>query len=79
VIDTLGRENKGLALSFYLSLFDVGLSVGAPAFGWVSDVGGYRVMYIAAGVFIFAAAVLFQLRAPEPPAAPARGPGRPGT
>jgi MFS family permease len=66
IIDTLGRSNKGLALSFYLSLFDVGMSVGAPLFGWVSDLGGYRMMYLVAGGFIIAASVLFQLKAPVP-------------
>lgn len=66
IIDAVGRANRGLALSFYLSLFDVGMSLGAPVFGWVSDLGGYRRMYIIAAVFIFAASVLFQLKAPEP-------------
>lgn len=64
IIDSLGMANKGLALSYYLSLFDVGMALGAPLFGWVSDLGGYRTMYIAAGAFIFAASVLFQLKAP---------------
>jgi len=66
IIDVMGRANRGLALGFYLSLFDVGMSVGAPLFGWVSDLGGYRKMYIVAAVFIFAASVLFQLKAPNP-------------
>ncbi len=65
IIDVMGRANRGLALGFYLSLFDVGMSVGAPLFGWVSDLGGYRKMYIVAAVFIFAASVLFQLKAPN--------------
>ena len=66
IIDSLGLANKGLALSYYLSLFDVGMALGAPLFGWVSDLGGYRTMYIVAGTFIFAASVLFQLKAPVP-------------
>jgi MFS family permease len=64
IIDSLGLANKGLALSFYLSLFDVGMALGAPLFGWVSDLGGFRTMYISAALFIFAASVLFQLKAP---------------
>lgn len=76
IIDVMGRSNKGLALSFYLSLFDVGMSVGAPLFGWVSDLGGYRRMYMTAALFIFAASVVFQLKAPRPlEAQAAAGPG----
>lgn len=71
IIDVMGRPNKGLALSFYLSLFDVGMSAGAPLFGWVSDLGGFRRMYMAAALFIFAASVVFQLKAPRPREAPA--------
>ena len=66
IIDMMGRANRGLALGFYLSLFDVGMSVGAPLFGWVSDLGGYRRMYLTAALFIFAASVIFQWRAPVP-------------
>ena len=42
MIHTLGRENKGLAISLYLFLFDVGMGIGAPFFGWVSDRGGIQ-------------------------------------
>ena len=76
IIDVMGRANKGLALGFYLSLFDVGMSLGAPFFGWISDLTDYRRMYIAAAVFIFAASVLFQLKAPEPPSAAGPVPDR---
>jgi MFS family permease len=67
IIDIMGRRNKGLALSFYLSLFDVGLSCGSPFFGWISDLFGYRWMYVVAGTFMFAVASLFTLRAPAVP------------
>jgi MFS family permease len=66
VIDVLGRENKGLALSLYLSLFDVGMGVGSPFFGWVSDVGGYRNMYLVAGGFLFVFNIIFAIKAPAP-------------
>ncbi len=67
IIDTLGRENKGLALSLYLSLFDVGMGVGSPFFGWISDLSGYRTMYLVAGGILFAFSALFALKAPSPP------------
>ncbi len=65
IIDVLGRENKGLALSFYLSLFDVGMGLGSPFFGWISDLFGYRKMYLLAGGFLFLFNILFTARAPS--------------
>ncbi|MGB7296750.1 MAG: MFS transporter, partial [Candidatus Aminicenantales bacterium] len=53
IIDILGRENKGLALSLYLSLFDVGMGMGSPFFGWISDLSGYRTRYLVAGAVLF--------------------------
>ncbi len=66
IIDTLGRENKGLALSLYLSLFDIGMGVGSPFFGWISDLSGYRTMYPIAGGILVVFATLFTLKAPVP-------------
>ncbi len=66
IIDILGRENKGLALSLYLSLFDVGMGLGSPLFGWVSDLFGYRTMYVIAGSTLFFFSILFTVKAPAP-------------
>ncbi len=65
IIDYLGRENKGLAISLYLSLFDVGMGIGAPLFGWVSDRVGYGGMYVSAGLLLLASTVLFMAKAPK--------------
>ncbi len=64
IIDFLGRENKGLAISLYNSLFDVGMGIGSPVFGWVSDVAGYRWMYRIAAVFLLVATAVFMVKAP---------------
>ncbi len=73
VIDFLGRENKGLAISLYLSLFDVGMGIGSPFFGWVSDVAGYRWMYRIAGLFLLASTAVFMLKAPATEGSKLRG------
>jgi MFS family permease len=64
IIDFLGRENKGLAISLYNSLFDVGMGLGAPVFGWVSDQAGYRWMYRVAGLCLLVSTAVFMLKAP---------------
>jgi MFS family permease len=65
IIDFLGRGHKGLAISLYLSFFDVGMGLGSPVFGWVSDVAGYRWMYRIAGFCLLAATAVFMFKAPE--------------
>lgn len=67
VIDMLGQENKGFAISLYLTFFDIGMGLGAPLFGWISDLYGYRPMYLIAGSIFFLAGVLFTWKAPPPP------------
>ena len=64
IIDFLGRENKGLAISLYLSLFDVGMGLGAPVFGLISDIAGYRWMYRIAGLFLIISTAVFMVKAP---------------
>jgi len=66
IIDIFGRENKGLAISFYLSLFDLGMGLGSPFFGRISDIYGYRKMYLLGGVIFFLASLIFTLKAPLP-------------
>jgi MFS family permease len=65
LIDFLGRENKGLALGLYMALFDLGMGLGSPVLGWVSDLGGYRAMYAAAGVSLLVTSVVFHAKAPR--------------
>lgn len=66
VIDILGREHKGLALSLYLTFFDVGMGIGSTFFGWVSDLYGYRKMYILAAIILTLMTVVFAWKAPAP-------------
>jgi MFS family permease len=64
IIDLLGRENIGLAISLYNSLFDVGMGLGSPLFGWISDLAGYRWMYRVAGLFLLVSTAVFMIKAP---------------
>jgi len=64
IIDFMGRENKGLAISLYNSLFDVGMGLGSPLFGWISDMAGYRWMYRVAGMFLLVSTTAFMIKAP---------------
>ncbi|NIM59232.1 MAG: MFS transporter [Candidatus Aminicenantes bacterium] len=66
IIDILGRENKGLAISLYLAFFDIGMGFGSVFFGWISDLYGYRQMYLLAGIIIFLAVLIFTVKAPSP-------------
>lgn len=65
IIDFLGRGNKGLAISLYNSLFDVGMGLGSPVFGWISDMAGYRWMYRVAGMLLLLSTAVFMIKAPE--------------
>jgi MFS family permease len=66
IIDILGKENKGFAISLYLTFFDVGMGFGSALFGWISDLYGYRWMYLIAGLAFFLAGVVFAWKAPSP-------------
>ncbi len=66
IIDTLGKENKGFAISLYLTFFDVGMGFGSAIFGRISDLYGYRWMYLIAGLVFFLAGVIFTWKAPSP-------------
>jgi len=67
LIDFMGRENKGLAISLYNSLFDVGMGIGSMFYGWISELVGLKQMYLVAGLLLFMANLIFSLKAPEPP------------
>ncbi|MBC7361044.1 MAG: MFS transporter [Candidatus Aminicenantes bacterium] len=65
LVDFMGRENKGLAISLYNSLFDVGMGLGSMFYGWVSELVGIKQMYLVAGILLFVANLIFSLKAPE--------------
>ncbi|MDD8030604.1 MAG: MFS transporter [Acidobacteriota bacterium] len=66
LIDFLGRENKGLAISLYNSLFDAGMGLGSMFFGWMTEIVSLPSMYLIAGIILLFANVIFKIKAPEP-------------
>ena len=67
-IEIFGRKNKGLAIGLYQTFFDVGMGFGSAFFGWISDLSGYRHMFLSAGILFFAVGVIFAWKAPPPKA-----------
>ena len=65
-IDIFGRQNKGLAIGLYQTFFDVGMGFGSAFFGWISDMRGYRHMFLSAAVMFFVIGVIFIWKAPHP-------------
>ncbi len=66
LIDFLGRENKGLAISLYNSLFDAGMGLGSMFFGWMTEIVSLPSMYLIAGIILLFANIIFMIKAPEP-------------
>jgi MFS family permease len=65
LIDILGHNHKGFAISLYLTLFDIGIGFGSPLFGAISHRFGFRAMYMIAGLIFLTVTVIFTLKAPE--------------
>ncbi|RFT15362.1 MAG: Major facilitator family transporter [Candidatus Saccharicenans subterraneus] len=61
----LGRENKGLAISLYNSLFDVGMGLGSIFYGWISELAGLQPMYLVAGIILLSFTIIFKIKAPD--------------
>ncbi len=59
VVDFIGRARQGLAIAIYLTLFDCGMGLGSAFFGWISDLAGYRMMYILSSLLFITAGLFF--------------------
>jgi len=69
MIDIFGQANKGLALSLYLTFFDVGMGSGSAFFGWIIDLYGFPTMFMSAGLIFFLVSLIFIWKAPNPKSA----------
>lgn len=65
LIDILGHNHRGFAISLYLTLFDIGIGFGSPFFGAISQRYGFQVMYMIAAVVFILVTIIFTLKAPD--------------
>jgi MFS family permease len=59
VVTRTPEENRGTALALFTALFDLGVLVGGPLFGFVIERFGFAAMYAGAGAGIVVGAALF--------------------
>ncbi len=58
VVTRASDADRGSAIAIFTALFDLGLVLGAPLFGWISRSAGYSPMYTtAAGVIVVGSAL----------------------
>ncbi len=61
MVDRAPEGDRGSAMAVFTSLFDVGTLVGGPVLGTIIALAGYSTMFVAAGVMIAAAGIVFAL------------------
>ncbi|MGE5189607.1 MAG: MFS transporter [Gemmatimonadota bacterium] len=75
ILDRAGTDRGGMAMAMFTGAFDMGLVIGAAAFGFVAESRGYTTMFVGAAAVTAAGALFFftqdpSFRRPSPP-----GPG----
>ena len=59
VVTRASDADRGSAIAIFTALFDLGLVLGGPLFGWISRSFGYLPMYVAASVVIVVGSALY--------------------
>jgi MFS family permease len=75
ILDRAGKEKGGMAMAMFTGAFDMGLVIGAAAFGFVAEHLGYRAMFFSAAGFTAAGALFFFTQDPSFRRASPPGPG----
>ena len=65
ILDRGGSERGGMAMAMFTGAFDMGLVVGAAAFGFVAEHLGYTIMFSSAAAFTAAGALFFFTQEPS--------------
>jgi len=59
ILDRAGKERGGMAMAMFTGAFDMGLVIGAAAFGFVAEHLGYAVMFFSSAGATAAGALFF--------------------
>lgn len=65
ILDRAGTEKGGMAMAMFTGAFDMGLVVGAAAFGFVAEHLGYTAMFSSAAAFTAGGALFFFTQDPS--------------
>lgn len=58
-VDKAPGNRKGMANATFFSFFDLGIGVGAIAFGWIAQQYGYKFIYFTAGLSVITSLLLY--------------------
>jgi predicted MFS family arabinose efflux permease len=61
VVTRTRDADRGSAMAIYTALFDLGVVVGGPGFGFVIGASGYSTAFGAAAALVVAGAMVFAL------------------
>jgi len=75
ILDRAGKEKGGMAMAMFTGAFDMGLVIGAAAFGFVAEHMGYSAMFFSAAGITSAGALFFFTQDPAFRKASLPGPG----
>lgn len=75
ILDRAGREQGGMAMAMFTGAFDMGLVIGAAAFGFVAERHGYPTMFMSAAAVTAAGALFFFTQDPSFRRSSPPGPG----
>ncbi|NNG47252.1 MAG: MFS transporter [Deltaproteobacteria bacterium] len=75
ILDRAGVEKGGMAMAMFTGAFDMGLVIGAAAFGFVAEHLGYTAMFSSAAAVTAAGALFFFTQDPSFRRASPPGPG----
>ncbi len=65
ILDRAGRDRGGMAMAMFTGAFDMGLVIGAGAFGFVAERHGYAAMFYSAAAITAAGALFFFTQDPS--------------
>lgn len=59
VVTRAAEQHRGLAITLFTALFDLGAVVGAPLFGWIIERSSYQTMFVTSTGFVLAFSAIY--------------------